>query len=340
MTKRQIIGRWQDSSGNPASGWIELIPSTRIAAGDAIRPGIPLIAALDPDGEVRVELLTTDSTPVRPEPWVWVVREHIDGLLPRSWAFELPADPTPLELSTADPLCATHDDVCHTRGPAGPPGRDGTSAPADPAVADLLIVATDGDRPAVPRPGQRVFNLSRGAIDVFVQALGAWEVVGQPIRRPDIASLPSTMLPGAVATVGGDLMVLTEDTAAPGTLHWVKPAGPDLGPVTHLATAPIGMQDLREAPDRLAVRAAIRAAMPLAGWYAWHDAVSGLTLALVSLPPRPSTGGDTMSLILFSNAAVACWNFQAGANGLRELGSIMGPGTTTWYNSQFVKPPA
>jgi hypothetical protein len=97
VATRTVTGSWrafaQDGSRPARSGTVTFEPSTLVR--DAVTNHIvvqdPVVATLDANGNISVELQATDQAGLNPVGWHWNVTERITGLTARRYSFLLPA---------------------------------------------------------------------------------------------------------------------------------------------------------------------------------------------------------------------------------------------------------
>jgi len=147
ITTRTVVGTFLDLDGDPIVGAeIMFRPSpARLLAVDepaVILPGRVTVAT-DADGQISVDLATTDDEALNPVDWTWSVRIDIPrtqwAAQPYAFAFELPADVDPLDLNTVTPVSASGG-VPIIQGPPGPPGLEGTGGVIGGSVVDGQII--------------------------------------------------------------------------------------------------------------------------------------------------------------------------------------------------------
>lgn len=131
MATRTVTGAYVGADGQPLTGQLYFAPVWRLTdpTEQTIVLPVPAVVDLDTAGTFSVDLLTTDSA--NPAGWVWEVTERV-GNTHATWHFDLPADPAPLDLSTAAPAEAPTTGQLQYRGPEGPVGPQGPQGPVGP----------------------------------------------------------------------------------------------------------------------------------------------------------------------------------------------------------------
>lgn len=147
VTTRHVVGRFLDISGDPVVGAaIRFRPSpARLLVVDepaVLLPGL-ITVETDTAGDIDVELATTDDESINPTGWTWSVVIDIPrtqwAAQPYGFAFELPADPDPLDLTTVTPVsvCGGTPIIQGPPGPGTSVGAHDTVDAPDPATVDV-----------------------------------------------------------------------------------------------------------------------------------------------------------------------------------------------------------
>ena len=102
---RTVTGLFITPGGLPATGHVVFTPTDRLvdqAANKVILP-LPVVAHLDLDGRITIDLLPTDQPELQTHtagPWSWHVRECITGQPDTTYTLQVPAAGAPLDLAT------------------------------------------------------------------------------------------------------------------------------------------------------------------------------------------------------------------------------------------------
>ena len=93
MIKRTIVGKWITPDGTPASGNITFRASEKVTylTENVILVRVEVVVPLDDQGEISVDLPTTDEANTEPSSWWWTAQRSLKGQPGRSTSFELPA---------------------------------------------------------------------------------------------------------------------------------------------------------------------------------------------------------------------------------------------------------
>ena len=145
----RVTGRWVTIYGEPAVGYIQFFPhATRIvsaATETVVLPG-EVVAELDENGEIDINLPSTDDPDITPLGFTWRVVERVDrGTV---YDIEAPHD-TDVDLSTVVGVEAD-DGATIIQGPTGPPlivksvVANYAALPGAPTIGDVHITTDNG----------------------------------------------------------------------------------------------------------------------------------------------------------------------------------------------------
>jgi hypothetical protein len=142
MTLVTVTGTYEDAAGTAQAGTVTLTPHRAASHDTVVVPQRQVVAVLDENGEIELEVLASDSTDWNTDrPVQYWVTERIQGLPERRYLVELPT-PGPVDLSAVQPLLPDTPYATTKPGPQGeqgPPGEDGelTEAAADARYVNL-----------------------------------------------------------------------------------------------------------------------------------------------------------------------------------------------------------
>lgn len=110
ITKRTVVGEWYEwhetDGTTPAAGQVIFTPSNYVVdANDGfVVADRQIVATLDSNGQISIDLPVTDDPDHEPAGWFYRVEEVIGGLTLRSYDLEVPesADGTPIDLAGVD----------------------------------------------------------------------------------------------------------------------------------------------------------------------------------------------------------------------------------------------
>lgn len=81
-----VTGEWLSADGKPLRGDIEFVPSAPVADTllHARKAVTPVTVKLDQSGRISKRLTATSGPDVLPSGWVWLVTEHLLGVVQRA----------------------------------------------------------------------------------------------------------------------------------------------------------------------------------------------------------------------------------------------------------------
>lgn len=128
VTVREVYGQYLHPNGQPSSGTITFMPSSKVVdPSDSVILSNPIVLSLDVNGSFSIELPTTDNLVLKPLNWHYDVRTRTSGAEPTSFRIYLPyEDGSSVDIADLTPvkpqLLVGNTSV---RGPAGPQGETG-----------------------------------------------------------------------------------------------------------------------------------------------------------------------------------------------------------------------